>query len=81
MLSRLFAEMEYELISHSDNYKILDVLGEGGYGTVVACHKQDTNEVVAVKFLKKTRYSQYYDRREVSYFLMVFFFFFTKDIA
>ncbi|XP_037638710.1 homeodomain-interacting protein kinase 1-like isoform X2 [Sebastes umbrosus] len=57
--------MATELTSISDNYDILDVLGEGSYGIVVGCYKRDTKEVVAVKLLKKPRFSQNYDRREM----------------
>ncbi|XP_037628476.1 homeodomain-interacting protein kinase 1-like isoform X3 [Sebastes umbrosus] len=51
--------------SNLDNYEMLHVLGEGSYGKVVGCYKRDTKEVVAVKFLKKTRFSQHLDRREM----------------
>ncbi|XP_059212765.1 homeodomain-interacting protein kinase 1-like [Centropristis striata] len=41
------------LIDSIENYKILEVLGQGCYGQVLHCLKLDTKENVAVKVLKK----------------------------
>ncbi|XP_059188528.1 homeodomain-interacting protein kinase 2-like isoform X2 [Centropristis striata] len=48
----------------SDNYKILKVLGQGCFGQVVHCLKQDTKENVAVKVLK-LRNQQHGNQREL----------------
>ncbi|XP_068453606.1 homeodomain-interacting protein kinase 3-like [Clinocottus analis] len=49
----------------SENYKILNFLGQGTYGYVVKCLKQDTGEIVAVKALKE-RNSKHSDISEVT---------------
>ena len=33
-------------------YVVLDLLGQGTFGQVVKCRKQDTGEIVAVKVVK-----------------------------
>uniref|UniRef100_A0A3B4WY15 Protein kinase domain-containing protein n=1 Tax=Seriola lalandi dorsalis TaxID=1841481 RepID=A0A3B4WY15_SERLL len=49
----------------SQNYKMFKVLGQGCYGQVIKCLKQDTDETVAVKVLKQ-RHSQLKIIREVT---------------
>jgi len=40
-----------------DRYKILQTLGDGTYGSVVKAVNKQTNEIVAIKKLKKKFYS------------------------
>lgn len=40
-----------------DKYKILKTLGDGTYGSVVQAQNKQSNEIVAIKKLKKKFYS------------------------
>lgn len=52
-------EGEYQLIKHevlisnANQYEVLEFLGKGTFGQVVKCWKHASNEIVAVKILKK----------------------------
>uniref|UniRef100_A0A3B3CH03 Protein kinase domain-containing protein n=1 Tax=Oryzias melastigma TaxID=30732 RepID=A0A3B3CH03_ORYME len=40
------------LIGNLGNYKVSDVLGEGSFGKVFKCHKEETEDIYAIKILK-----------------------------
>jgi serine/threonine protein kinase len=42
------------LYSMTKSYEVLEYLGRGTFGQIVKCWKKGTNEVVAVKILKKS---------------------------
>lgn len=66
--SFFFAEMESHYPIHliSENYTFLEDLGQGCYGHVIKCLKQDTEDIVAVKVLKHS-HSKIKNIREVGY--------------
>jgi serine/threonine protein kinase len=41
-------------------YEVIEFMGRGKFGKVVKCWKKGTNEIVAIKILKKNKY---YDRK------------------
>lgn len=56
---------------HSDNYELLDKVGEGGFGQIYKAEQRNTGQLVAIKFLtlnpdfdksKKRRYIERFER-------------------
>lgn len=56
-----------EPLPNLNNYKILKILGEGGFGKVLKCVRQETEDTVAIKIGKK--YSDL--RREVRHLILI----------
>lgn len=46
------------LSSSSSDYSVMDFIGEGCFGKVASCQNVATQETVAMKIIKDTRYIQ-----------------------
>merc|ERR1712001_554061 len=54
---------DYQLVQHevlysplNNQYEVLEFLGRGTFGQVAKCWKKGTNEIVAIKILKKSSF-------------------------